>query len=327
MTDPIDINQSRVKKWRRCRAAYSYKYVDGIVPRVKKRSLHFGSIVHHMIEAEAEGEDPFADVLDKVEIPRQFSEEAEQYGDIVDDIRHIMTDYFRYWRRAPLKYIRKNGRNTEHEFAIPIKEVGITFVGKIDALARWKTRLKLVVEHKTFKRRPTEDIRWRNVQSAIYQKACEMLGWGLPDGIIWDYIGNKPPTTPRLLGTGKLSRQAIVTLPSVVKEFLAENNLSTIHHKEYITEVEERQSDYFIREATPVNAKLVDKVFGEFLDTAREIVALSGKDRTKSIDWTCGQCEYESICRAELLNLDVDFVRQREYVKDNAEEEPIQEAD
>ena len=322
----MEINQSRVKLWRRCRAAYAFKYDDNLIPRVKKRALHFGSIVHTMLEAHANGDDPFVK-LDEVEVPKMFSVEYELYGDIVTDIRHIMTDYFRYWKGRDLKYIRKNGQNAEHKFEIPIPGHGITFIGKIDALARWKSKLKLVVEHKTFKRQPSEDIRWRNVQSAVYQKACELLGWGMPDGIIWDYIGNKPPKEPEILRSGLMSRRAITTTPSAIKDFLAKNNLSTSHYADFISEVEERQSEYFIREATPVNASVVDKVWSDFLATADQIVKYHGTDRTKSIDWTCGMCDYEGICRAELLNLDVEFVRKREYKIDNAEENPIEEVE
>jgi hypothetical protein len=323
----MKINQSRVKVWRRCHAAYSFKYVDNIRPRMKKRPFHFGSIVHNVLEAHANGDDPFV-VLDAVPEPKMFSEERELYGDIISDIRYIMTDYFKYWKGNDLQYIRKNGRNAEHEFEIPLTGPGegITFVGKIDGLAKWRKRLKVVVEHKTFKRQPTEDVRWRNVQSSVYQRACELLGWGKFDGILWDYIGNKPPKEPEILKSGLLSRRTITTLPSVIKSFLAKNNLSTAHYKDYIVEVEARQSEYFIREATPVNDHVVDKVFADFVATAQEIRQLHGKDRTKSIDFTCGMCDYESICRAELLNLDVDFVRSREYITDVEEIPTIEEA-
>lgn len=321
----MKINQSRVKLWRRCRAAFAFKYDDNLIPKHKKRSLHFGSIVHNMLEAHANGDDPFA-VLDEVLIPRPGSVEYELYGDITVDIRYIMTDYFKYWRGNDLRYMVKNGRFAEHKFEIPIPKEGITFVGKIDALARWKKKLKLVVEHKTFKRQPTSDIRWRNVQSAIYQKACQLLGWGMPDGIVWDYIGNKSPTEPQILKSGLMSLRSINTLPSALKNFLVKNNLSTTHYKDFINEVDARQSEWFIRETTPVNAAVVDRVFEDFLATARQIVEHHGKDRTKSIDWTCGMCDYESICRAELLDLDVEFVRKTEYVIDNVEEDPIEEA-
>ena len=323
------ISQSKVKLRRRCHAAFSFKYVDNLRKKVKSRPLQVGSIIHDMLEAHANGDDPMA-VLEAVNLAniKLFTAERELYGDIITDIRSIMGDYFAYWKKeGDLIYIRHNKQNAEHKFELDIDK-DLTITGKIDAFAkRRKSKLKFLVEHKTFKRKPSEDFRWRNVQSSVYLRICEMLGWGHFDGVVWDYIGNKPPTEPEVLKSGLLSRKKIVTLPSVVKRVMEENNLSTAHYKEYIQQVEANQSDYFFRSYTPVNNRVVDVVFDDFMSTAREIV--EGKeDRTRSIDLHCSYCDYEAICRAELQGLDVDFVKQREY--DHVEDEinaetPIEE--
>jgi hypothetical protein len=309
----LKVSQSKIKLRRQCAAAYDFKHNQLLRPKVKSRPLQFGSIVHHMLEAHANGGEPFK-VLDEINLQnmRLFEAERELYGDIILDIRHIMTDYFRYHKGQDLIYIRRNKRNAEHSFEIEV-ESGILFTGKIDAFAKKpQSKLKWLVEHKTFKRQPSEDIRWRNVQSGVYIKAVDILGWGHYDGVCWDYIGNKPPTEPELLKAGGMSRRKIVTLPSVVKEFLAKNKLKGENYTEFLKTVEQSQEDYFPRFYTPINRAVVDAVYHDFIATARDIAERPNL-RTKTIGMHCGWCDYESICRAEMLGLDVDFVRKREY--------------
>jgi hypothetical protein len=322
----VKVSQSKLKLWRRCRAAYSYKYVDNLRKKVKSRPLVFGTIVHSMLEAHAGGEDPFemlATIADKDK--KLFEAEREAYGDIVRDLGFIMTDYFRYWADRDLAYIRVKGRNAEHSFEAEIAP-GIILTGRIDAFARERgKKLKFIVEHKTFKRKPDDDTRWRNLQSAVYLRVAEMLGYGQFDGIIWDYIGSKSPTMPEILKNGSLSRRKITTLPSAMAHFLEEHNLSADHYAEFLSLVEEGRSDYFERVVTPVNARVVDKVFNDFLITALYIQELHGKDRTRTIDLHCSYCDYEPICRAELLDLDVDYIKKASYYVDEKEDAPTVE--
>lgn len=324
----MKVSQSKVKLWRRCRFAYSAKYVDNLRKKVKSRPLQFGTIIHKMIECHANGDDPFAE-LDQIALKdkKLFDAEHELYGDIIRDVRFIMMDYFRFWHNKDLSYIRHQGQNAEHAFEVEIAP-DLVLTGKIDAFARFKKqKLRFLVEHKSFKRKPSEDMRWRNLQSAIYLKACQLLGWGKFDGIIWDYIGSKPPGEPELLKNGTMSRRRIITLPSALRDFLQRNNLSAEHYKEYVTLVEENQSDYFERYTSPIKPTLVDLIFSEFRETALQIQELHGKDRTRNIDLHCSYCEYEPLCRAELLGLDVDYVRKADYYVDEKEDKVVESAD
>ena len=320
----MKISQSRVKLRRRCAAAHGYKYYDHLRKKVKSRSLKVGSIIHDMLEAHANGDDPFG-VLNTINLDERklFEAEREMYGDIINDIRYIMTDYFAFWKGRDITYLRKNGKNAEHSFELEL-EKDLIIVGRIDGIAKpRKSPLKFVLEHKTFKRTPSEDSRWRNVQSAIYLRIVEMLDWGHFDGMIWDYIGNRPPAEPEILKSGKLSHRSITTTPSALAAFLKRNNLSTIHHKELIDEVKGRQDEYFFRVQRPIKPDVVDSVFNDFVSTARTIIEEDGRNRVRSIDpFHCAMCDYEPLCRAELQGLDVDFVKEREYYVEKKDDDP-----
>ena len=162
------VSQSKVKTWRRCTEAYSLKYVDKLRRKRIKRPFMFGRIVHNMLEADANGDDPF-DVLDQVSFDNQklFAAEREMYGEIVEDLGTIMEAYFEYWPESDLLFVRKKGRSAEHLFEIEVLP-GILWTGIIDGVARTPNKLRWLVEHKSFKKKVNEDHRWRNLQSVTY---------------------------------------------------------------------------------------------------------------------------------------------------------------
>jgi hypothetical protein len=320
------INQSKVKAWRQCRLQYHYKYVMGLSPKIIKRAFTFGSMVHKMIEAYAEGDDPM-EVLDQIglENANLFRAEREMYGEIVSDIRHIMEEYFAYWaeRGDDIRYWRHNKRSAEHYFELEL-EPGILMKGTIDAIGKAK-KLRWLVEHKTFSRMPNEDFRWRNLQSAVYIRAIEMLGWGNIDGTLWDYIRSKPPSKPELLKSGQLSKRSIDTLPNVLLATLNEYGLDPNEYPELIEAAKAGRNKFFIRTFTPVNREVVDAVFHDYVDTVHEIVDLHGKSKTRFMGQHCDYCQFNQLCRAELTGGDVDFLIEREYKRDEETTDDVED--
>lgn len=312
----INISQSKIKTWRNCRRQYHYKFVELLRKKKVKRPFTFGRIVHEMIEAYAEGDDPF-EVLDTLELEKgaYFRREIEMYGNIIEDIRAIMKEYFDYWGEDSLVYIRKNKRSSEHEFRIELM-TGLWFTGRIDGYGKAK-KMRWVVEHKSFSRMPNDDDRWRSVQAAVYFRAIQMMGWPEPDGVLWDYIGSKPPAMPELLQSGKMSQKKSLTLPTTVKGFLSEHNLKHGDYREYLKAVEERRSDYFIRWFNPVKRDVVQTVWDDFLETAIEIAENHGDKKSRNIGRHCAWCDYEAPCRTEMTGGDVDFIISREYVRED----------
>lgn len=311
----INISQSKIKSWRQCKRQYHYKFVELLRKKKIKRPFTFGRIAHEMIEAYAEGDDPF-EVIDNLELEKgaYFRREIEMYGNILEDMRDIMKEYFDYWDDQ-LVYIRKNKRSSEHEFRIELM-TGLWFTGRIDGYGKAK-RMRWVVEHKTFSRMPNDDERWRSVQAAVYFKAIQIMGWPEADGVMWDYIGSKPPMVPELLKNGKMSQKKLVTLPTTLKRFIKENNLNKGDYKAYLEAAEERRSDYFIRWFNPVKRDVVDIVWDDFLETAIEIAEQHGEKKARNIGRHCSWCDYEGPCRAEMTGSDADFLISREYVRED----------
>lgn len=320
---PFKVSQSKVKTYRRCHRAYHNKYVEKLKRKRVKRPLMFGRIVHEMLDAFAGGDDPF-DVLEKIDLDnaRLFAVEKEQYGEIIADIRTIMTDYFDHWDERDLVYVRINKKSSEHEFDIELMP-GVMWNGKIDGIAKTPNKLRWLVEHKTFTRMPGEDERWRNLQSVTYIRAIDILGWKPVDGTCWDYIRSKAPPRPGLLADGSMSRKNIDTLPTAVLETIEAHGFKAKDYKEFLVTIQKNRDTWFKRIHTPVSKDVVDKVFGDFEATVREMVEKHGKVKDMNIERHCGWCDFEPLCRAELQGHDVDYIKQKEYYIDDKDRQEI----
>lgn len=330
----FNVSQSKVKYYRNCRQSFFYKHIEEIQPKRTKRPFTFGRIVHRMIEAEAQEEDPFK-VLHQIEIDNLpiFTSEKEMYGEIITDIGIIMSDYFQYYndglRFIPVKDETGELRFAEHEFAIPLDDLtkdrrfaGMLFKGQVDGLGKTPNKLRWLVEHKSFDKFPGEDERWRNVQSVVYVKAVRHLGWmRAVDGVCWNYIKSHAPTIPQLLKDGsRLSVKEVTTLPSVVRATLAINKLDPElpEHVKLLAHADHCRTEYFQRIFTPINENVMESVWSGFLDTALEMREHQNR-RDKNIGRHCSWCDYEPLCRAELTGGDVDFVKEREFQHEDPE--------
>lgn len=316
MSEPYKVSQSKIEAWRQCRRKHYWRYVMHLVRKRIARPFAFGRLIHEMKAKQAEGDDPFAHLAAiKKKHGHMFKEEIEEYGDILTDVRLIMVDYYDYYAKKPLNPLRRAGIAAEHAFAVDIDKGNIQVKGKIDLFAQTPNKLKWLVEHKNHKDIPDEDARWRNLQSMVYQRVNDMLGWFNTEGLLWDYIRTKSPTRPLILKSGQPSKAQRDTLPTVVLDFWVNTLKKPVGEIPafMLTSATANRPSYFQRIFTPMKKKLVDIAWNEFLETAREMSDLHGKTKVKTIGRHCSWCDYEELCRAELRGLDVDYLIEKDY--------------
>ncbi len=269
--------------------------------------------MHEIAEANFEGVNWEKKVLDKIELKegKFFKREREMYGNLIEDIRDIMRDYFEYWEGS-VKAIEHDGRHSEHEFRIELED-GLWFSGKIDAVVKAKG-MRWLMEHKTFSRMPSEDERWRSVQAAVYFRALEEMGFKRIDGILWDYVSSKPCNVPgELTPTGKISQARIDTLPSRVKRWLKEEDLKKKDYSKMLSDAEANRRNRFIRIFSPVKPRIVDNIWDDFVDTAKEMRDNHGLKKDQNIGRHCSWCDYQPLCKAEMTDSDVEWLLKRDY--------------
>lgn len=319
MSTAFKTSQSKVEAWRQCRQKYHWKYSERLAKRRIRRPFAFGRIIHEMKEEKANGGDPFEHLAElNKKHGHMFKEEVEEYGDIMTDTRLVMVDYYDYYKTKPLTILRRKGQAAEHAFELEVDKGALLIKGKIDQFAQTPNKLTWIVEHKNVKDIPDEDARWRNLQSMVYNRVNDMLGWFKVEGLLWDYIRSKSPSRPRILKSGLPSKAALDTLPSVVVDFYTNTLKKPAKDipKFMIEAAERNRPHFFQRIFTPTKKKLVDLVWNEFIETSREMSEKHGKSKTKTIGRHCSWCDYEPLCRAELRGLDVDYLKESEYYEE-----------
>lgn len=271
-------------------------------------------MIHTLIESDLEGED-WREVLEGIELDNRklFRREVEMYGEIITDIGFIMEDYLDHWKGS-LKPIKHKGRRSEHEFRIELDN-GVWFTGKIDAVGKAKG-LRWLVEHKSFSRMPSEDERWRSVQAAVYFRALEEMGFKEIDGVLWDYISSKPCNAPgELTPTGKLSTRKIDSLPPRIKAWRKEAGLKKKDpaFKKHLADAKANRANRFIRLYSPIKPRIVDNIWDDFVDTAKEIADNYGTKKDQNIDRHCSWCDFQALCKAEATGSDLEWILKREF--------------
>lgn len=310
----IRLSQSSLRSWRRCRLMFHYKYIEKLAPKKFVRPLHFGSTVHKVLEYRAQGKS-----LDKAlkfmeqERATLFTADIDQFEQTMTDARLIMTAYNEHWSDENVTPVKVGNRIGEHEFVYELPG-GMEFEGIVDLFVETPDGRRWLVEHKSHKKIPTEDVRMRDLQTLTYHVAArEALGVKRLAGSLWDYICSISPSVPEILKNGTLSKRRIRTLPSVFRAEIKKHKLKEEHYEDKLEELEGKMGEWFKRVFTPINKDAVAIVIEETVTTGREIHRKAGIDKTRSMSRDCSFCSYERLCHAELFGLDANFIREREF--------------
>ena len=319
MTLPT-VSQSKANRFNTCKASYHYKYIRGLARRRVARPLTFGSAVHKVIEDSTLGlnEAGLKRSLkkwagDELKKSNYFTAELEMFHEAVDSAWTIMREYHDFWPRDHLRYIEINGNTAEHEIEYHPKGEDFIVTGKIDAYARSKNKLKWMVEHKTGKQLLSDEDRWRSVQSAVYMTVGPQLGHPEVDGRVWDMVRSKEPTRPSLLKNGTFSLAKLDSLPMIVREVIEAAGQNPNDYPTLLASVEQNRSQWFQRVFQPVTSSIRDHMWGEFIETGREILDTAHKNKRMTIGKHCGWCDYQPICQAIMTGNDAEYVMEREF--------------
>lgn len=316
----LELSVSKVKKWRSCQQAFDYRYVDKLRPKRKAVALRRGSWIHSCLEARGKGEEWLGVIkkLKKEEYDPLFLEEKVELGDLPTEVFRIMRAYHQTWQRVDAEY---EVLRVEQDFMIRLPKTPFVLTGKIDMIIKHKASGQVwCVEHKTMaKGIPTEEFRVTDIQTAIYDWVLEQLaphiGFDKKDiaGVIFDYIKTKPPTIPEVLKNGQMSQRKIDTDRWTYLACLKKAGLDPKDYTEFMKKLDE--NIFFMRIPMAKNPKMVKKILTEFINSGRQIEALSGKCVARNLNFTCDRpkCEYRDLCLADLQGANLEFLIKNLY--------------
>lgn len=312
MAAPFEVHQSSIKCYRTCRQMYHYRYHESLQRKRRPNPLVRGTIVHRMVELAQHSQDPFIALKEaEKKYGRLFAEEKEEYGDLIGDIRRLMSGYFTWYEHDPLKPIKVKGKlAVELPFLVPLAP-GIVLGGKIDRVAASRDKRRWLEDTKSHKTLPEGDMNYSDIQTALYQWALEKAHGIAIDGIAWNYIRYKPPAIPEKLASGELTRRNIDTTWSVYLAEIKHQKLDPSDYEDMRDKLKGKEGTFFVRSYLPTNPKIIANIVEEATITAVEMK--QGLSPVRTIGRHCDWCEYRGLCQAELRGLDAAAVRRLDY--------------
>lgn len=306
----LEVSQSKIKTWRRCRQAYDYKYIQKLTKKFKPMPFLRGDIIHQMLEAHYLGKDPwkpYKKLIKKNEKPLRIYQ--EEYGDLPENVKILMKGYFEHYEDEKLKPIK-----VEYEFRT--KLIGNIYInGKIDLIAKHQ-KMNWLGEHKCHNNIPNSSIApVANIQSPLYLWAYEKEEGKELDGVLWNYLLGKPLSTPELLKNGEMSRRSSNTTWSLYKKALKDAKLDPADYDDMREKLSGNEDLIYQRKFIPKNQVIIDNVIEDFQATALEIQKLAGKDTTKNLSYDCDRCEFKMLCMAQLQGHDYNFILKSDFKK------------
>lgn len=319
------ISYSRVKIWRRCHREHFYRFITRIEKKAPPLPLLRGKILHELIEAWVQ-KVPWEPILANYEkeYKNLFSEEQEEYGNLPQDLKKLMEGYIRKWSNDGITYL-----NIEVPVEFELIPGEAKFKGVIDGIIKDARGNIWLCEHKSHKKLPDDMVRLSNLQSALYLWAAPKAGLPAPVGILWDYTRTKSPVEPEMLKSGRLSkRKNIDTDYFTYLEAIRTHGLKEADYNDILNELRLKQDTFYRRNYFPRPTQaVIDLLIVDLMDTAREILA-NPESKTRNLaTFTCNSCQYANLCRAELFDLDPEFVIKREYVSKDKKSEQKEEVE
>lgn len=312
----LEVSYSRIRTFRNCNRQYYYKYIENLEPKKKPAPLMKGWIIHKMIETYLQKGDwkkELNDFLEEQYYPLFKEEREEVYGKLEEELPEIMKGYIQKWEDQQLEF-----EHIEIEFKVPLikfkGETKVLFKGRIDGIARDQNGRRWLVEHKSHKNLPNEDVRFTDLQTCLYKWAVKKAGYGEVDGILWDYIRTKPPVKPELLKNGTLTkRKNIDTTYEMYYQTILDHELDPEDYEDILNVLDEKGDNYYRRVYLPISKEMSNQLVKEMKETSRQIYLKGQKLKSRNPTFLCSGCSYYSLCFSELKGLDADFIRENEF--------------
>lgn len=319
MSDLI-ITHSLLKAFKNCPRLALYKYHDLITPRHKNsQPLERGSWFHELLEAKYKGEDVLAVHTAKCdEFENLLDVEKEVLGDLPTEMKRLYNSY--QW------HYQKDQSWTVHEVEMKVEAAlpnGMQYQGKIDMMIEDEYGF-WAVDHKTHKRLPSLDYRFRDGQSVLYIWALRQCGIPI-QGFIWNYVVPTAPSPLKFTNKGLLyKRQPLTDYPTALRAIKADNREITDEVREVLQTLKKQRYDpdtiqastVFRRDTLEKHDDMIERTVLEATHTADRFAAYEWENRDaveRVNDRSCDWCSYKHICISELIGGNVDQVRRKMY--------------
>lgn len=324
----FEVSHSKIKTGRRCLNAYHKKYVRKLRKRVKSKSLTVGTLVHSCLESYFRNGYYLPEIQKwkEQEYEKMFVEEQALYADVIPLVKQLIRGYISHWKSLGLEMLW-----VEKEFRVEIAP-GLILVGKIDGRARDNRGMEWLVEHKTAKKMPGEEVRIFDTQVLLYAGVLPHLGEKPVNGVIWDYLRTKLPSKPKLLKNGGLSTAKIDTTKEVYLREIKRHGLDPAGYEDILADLESRKDSFYRQVKLPLSDTMGKTILEELIVTARQLEELEKQDRQegstgrlfpRNLTRDCSWCDFAPLCHAELRGEDTEYLLKHDYMERKNDEKEL----
>lgn len=257
MGNAVELTQSDIKDFKRCRQLWDYRSTmrQGKVAKWTGVHFRFGDLFHQALERFYTGDtEPWH--FFSTEAEKMLAEAAEAPVYHFDSLLEQMA-MGPYLLKAYKDYAQKIDDfkvvNTEQRLQLRLndKTPGVFYGFRYDMLVQKPDGTYWLMDFKTARTMPSEldeEIMQFDEQSMAYQWAAQQV-LGLPiTGFIYQYIWKRMPTEPELLKSGKLTqRKNLVTTADMYYETVVKHGLPVAKYRETIARMRENYDGKFFR--------------------------------------------------------------------------------
>jgi len=309
---------SQIATFRRCPKKYQFTYVNDIQQKKRPDALYQGILVHDALMTHYLGGDVDEFFAEKFSAaagnPTLFVDELADEVSIIEDSVDLVDRYLaKYDDDWTVLHV-------EEQFFVTL-DTGQVISFTPDLIVRDRNGFVWIIDHKTTGALPKEDV-YADLQALLYYAGIKAMYPELR-GFIFNYLRKKRPTVPRMTKTGVprcANLNNIDTTPELLREFMRAHGLmDNDMHRRRLAELTD-QERFFWRTQLVITEDQTETVLQEAATTIEWIEeAWSGLEvwpRTFQEDrgyMSCGKCEMQRICQAELLNWNVERVLEESY--------------
>ena len=292
-------SNSQIKTWRKCQKLWEYKYIHKLAPRKISDALHYGSIVHRILDKlQSKDLEVIYDELWAEYSSKYFVEEIEE---VFERSFSNIKDYIEHWSNEPLEVI-------DTEIYLKAEIEGVIIEGYADGLVKDHRGNHWLLENKTGKSNASLENRYWDLQVMLYHELFSYYDWikdkyGVQlEGTVWNYITSTEITDPRILQNGTISKaQSQKTTWRRYKNTVEKQGLDLNDYLDMKPIFEARCNDFFQRNYLPYDVMIGGQMMKEFLSSVEDI---EYKRKYKLIyprtmEQHCSWCDYQLLCKAE----------------------------
>lgn len=323
----LSLSFSDLNTAQRCLLKFYYRHVRRLQSKHKNVTLTEGTAIHRMLMAGflsiQNGEHWSLGVAEesarllKEAATWAFADEMADAEEMVKKDAWIVTGYF---ERNPFE--GWTILHVEEEFQVEIDGETVTFTP--DLVVRDPEGHVWIIDHKSTSSIPEDGPPFASQQSLLYFAGVRAF---YPEavGFLFNYLRKKLPTQPRLnknrtKDTGLYhinNLKAIDTTFELLYEFIkteAPELLDEPSHKMRLAELRDAPDRWYYTKRVLANDHALSRIVEESSWIVKQIndaIEHNRFPRTLNEDrgyLSCGKCEFEPICRAELLDLNTDVV-------------------